>query len=143
MKKKVFYIIACMISSCLLSAQISLSEEILVKGTPVKIMLKNPVDTVIVNYRPNSQVTKTIYLIGKKGTTFDWIPESAGVVALQAGDQSTTVSVRFPGASKSGIAIMLLAAVILFGGATFAFRLLMHGKPVESIELDPEHMPDT
>ncbi len=143
MKKKIIYTITCMISSFVLSAQISLSEEILIKGTPVTIIVQTPVDTVAINYRPNSQVTKTKYLIGNKSTSFDWTPERAGVVAIQAGNQSTTVSVRFPGASKSGIAIMLLAAVLLFGGATFAFRLLMRGKSVEDIDVDIEHRPDT
>ena len=123
--------------------QISLSEEVLFKGTAVDIILKDPADTVMIEYRPNSQVVKKEYLTGDATNTFAWTPTSAGVVTIQAGNQSKTVSVRFPGASISGIAIMILAAVLLFGGATFAFRLLMKGKPIEEIDVDIEHRADT
>lgn len=123
--------------------QISFSEEVLYKGTTVNIILIEPVDTVIIEYRPNSQVVKKEYLVGDAAKTFEWTPSQAGVVAIQAGNQSETASVRFPGASFSGIAIMILAAILLFGGATFAFRLLMKGKPVEEIDVDIEHRVDT
>ena len=108
-------------------AGIEISEDILYKDQPVTITTDEPVDTIVIIYRPNSQVSSTAYLTSSSpATTFEWTPAEAGVVAIKAGSASTNVSVRFPGISWSGIGIMIVAGFLLFGGATFAFRLLIN-----------------
>jgi hypothetical protein len=128
-----------------LRAQIDLSTEKPVEGEPVTITLGEPAKEVVVTYRPNSQVIERDTLrADRASTSFTWTPATAGVVALKAGNASRNVSVRFTGISESGIATMIIAGVILFGGATFAFRLLFKDEEEDgTIDLELDHMPDT
>jgi len=123
---------------------INVSPDILFKDQKATINLSEASDTVTITYRPNSQVERVIQLTSPTAVkSFEWLPENAGVVAINTPAESTTVSVRFSGVSGSGIFIMLLAGLLLFGGATYAFRLLMYGKPVEAIDIDPTKRADT
>lgn len=125
-------------------ANIRISEDVLYKDQTVTVTIDEPVDTIVITYRPNSQVTTTAYLTSSEpASSFEWTPAEAGVVAIQAGSSATTVSVRFQGISWSGIAIMAIAGILLFGGSTFAFRLLMYGKTPEDIGVDIQHRVDT
>lgn len=125
-------------------ANIQVSPDILYKDQPATITTETAVDTIVITYRPNSQVSVTEYLSASgPATAFEWTPTQAGVVAIQAGGSSTTVSVRFEGVSWSGIGIMAIAGILLFGGATFAFRLLMYGKTPEDLSIDIQHRVDT
>lgn len=97
-------------------------------------------DILYITYRPNSQVEikDSIFV---NGNNVPWIPENAGVVNLTAGNFSKNVSVRFTKLSWSGITVMLLAFLILFGGASFAFYVLFSTDNDDN--LDPTIMADT
>ena len=103
-----------LILSCNITfASIQVSPDILYKDQQATITTETPVDTIVVTYRPNSQVSTTEYLSAAEPTTsFKWVPSQAGVVAIQAGGSTTTVSVRFEGVSWSGIGIMIIAGVL-------------------------------
>jgi len=132
-------------SGATLEAQIDLSTEKPIEGEPVTVTLAEPAKEVIVTYRPNSQVIDRDTLRAEAAsTTFTWTPATAGVVALKAGSASRNVSVRFAGISESGIATMMIAGIILFGGAAFAFRLLFKDEEEDGTrDLELDHMPDT
>lgn len=80
-------------------------------------------------YRPNSATA-----VEKKLGKFDpdgkliWKPESAGIttlVAKSADDKkvaSKNVGTSYPSAPISGIAVMLFAGILLFGGAGYSLR---------------------
>ena len=124
--------------------EIEISSDVLFKGEPVTITLEKAVDSIFITYRPNSQVVKEeILTADTPSKTFEWAPLEAGVVAIQAGSSAKNVSVRFKGISGSGIFIMILAGLLLFGGATYAFRLLMYGKPPSDFDADIQHRVDT
>lgn len=80
-----------------------------------------------VTYRPNSQVA-TSRLVGRTdaGGQVSWVPEDAGMATLRAEGQGIdpvdlTVSIRFQSPPWLGIAILILAAMILFGGNGYSF----------------------
>ena len=82
-------------------------------------------------YRPNSVTarTETIATTGPDGSV-SWTPRDAGIVALTArrGDEQVAlqnIAVRFGSFPASGIAILLLAGILLFGGAAYGFRALL------------------
>lgn len=88
---------------------------------------------VTARYRPNSQTGST-EIVGLTGTdgAVAWTPSDAGVVSLEArrpGAEEVVaaadVSVRFGGFPASGLLIMALAALLLFGGAGAGFFLLL------------------
>lgn len=85
-------------------------------------------------YRPNSQTSHTDLLppTGADGTVV-WTPTDAGIVALTAHQGSADgpvlaslhVAVRYGGFPASGIAVMSVAGLILFGGAAYGFAKLL------------------
>lgn len=97
-------------------------------------------------YRPNSQTAHTEMLTPADATgTVLWTPQDAGPVTLTAwppgvepgangaeAAASLTVAVRFGGFPASGMVIMILAGLLLFGGAAAAFVMLLKG---------PSHLP--
>lgn len=93
--------------------------------------------SVRVTYRPNSEVMDT-QVIGKTDADgrIRWVPQEAGIATLQAeeagvaamhsgpgglGRVELTVSIRFRTAPWLGVAILILAALILFGGNGYSF----------------------
>ena len=109
-------------------------------GEPVRITFSEPVETVDVVYRPGaiSAVTETFT---PGGAVFEFTPDRAGVVSVTSGDAAQSLSVRFRSAPLSGLVVMILAGLILFGGAAIAMRaLLLDG---HRIEIDPTMRPDT
>ena len=102
---------------------------------------------VTAHYRPNSQTAKKAELapVDSSGTVL-WTPELPGPVTLEvrpAGSPpdaeepaaaALTVAVRYGRLLPSGLFIMVLAGILLFGGAAWAMYLLLHG---------PEPVPDT
>lgn len=136
----------CLLLALLLAssaqAQISLSSEPLVRGQAVTVSLGAPSDSLVVTYRPNSgiSVSETLPVTG---STAQWVPSRAGVVSLEAADgTSANVSVRFDRTPISGLLILILAGLILFGGAAFAMRALLSGGPPATAD-SIEHWPDT
>jgi len=84
-------------------------------------------------YRPGSRVEKHVDLEREDDGTFRFVPDEAGLVELRAIAQravaevvlaSKVVSVKFASAVSLGLLVMLLAGVILFGGAFLSIRAL-------------------
>lgn len=82
---------------------------------------------VIVTYRPNSEVAET-HRVGRTDGSgrVRWTPAAAGIATIAAEAEeiepiSLTVSVRFRQPPWLGIAILILAAMILFGGNGYSF----------------------
>jgi hypothetical protein len=128
-----------------LQANIQLSDETPVKGESVAIQLDEPVSQVIVTYRPNSLVAKTDTLRQEEPQQlFSWTPKWAGVVSLSTESSSKNVSVRFAGIAWSGIVVMAVAALFLFGGVAFAFSVLFsEDEEIDLDHMDISHRPDT
>ena len=119
-----------------------------VEGEPATITVTtdrgSPVAEVAVQavYRPGSAVEKLedIGFTGVDGAV-TWSPTGAGVVILQTvavGDNpsyTSNLSVRYNGLPISGLVILLLAGVFLYGGVIKGFRSLR--------SLPPQLPPDT
>jgi hypothetical protein len=87
-------------------------------------------------YRPNSSTshTETVGRSDASGTLF-WTPRDAGPVILEArapgadpkaaAVATTTVAVRYGTLPARGLGIMVLAGVLLFGGAALGFVMLL------------------
>ncbi len=120
---------------------ITIMPEIPVLGQESTLRFGMPVDTVFVTYRPNSSIAArdTIRIGGFD--SMKWMPKQAGVVQIGLpGGASQNVSVRFTEPPVSGIFVLILAGLILFGGAIFAMRALFSdGAPL----IRPEDIPDT
>jgi hypothetical protein len=98
-----------------------------------------------VHYRPNSQTTsvETLPLTDEAGTT-EWRPSDAGIVTLVArwpdSEEILTtrnVAVRFGGFPGEGILVLLVAGVLLFGGAVLGFVRLLRPPPHVPVEEPP------
>lgn len=114
-------------------ATLSTSEPFPVAGKATSIATPPEADTIAVTYSPSSEVVATETLEVKKLTPPQpgkpyltvWVPQRAGVVELTAGGEKTRVSIRFDGVPTSGVAIMIVAALILFGGAFLSMRSIL------------------
>lgn len=107
-----------------------------VKGSPVRITLDAPTETVQVVWRPNSAIPDTVSL-DPEGASFLWTPTRAGVATVITDGGSQNVSVRYDAFPGSGILVLVLAAAILFGGAGFAMgKLLNDDGPPPELPLD-------
>lgn len=114
-----------------LTAQIELSEPMPIKGQAVDITLPEPTQHLLVRYRPNSSLSTVDTLYSETPTShFQWEARQAGIATLFIEDangrplHSHNVSVRFQGTSPGGIIVMVLAGIVLFGGAIFSFSIL-------------------
>ena len=125
-----------------LGAQEVLSVEPLqpTRDEPVTVTFSEPVDTVAVTYRPGA-ITAHTETFTPGAAVFEFTPSRAGVVSVAAGDAAQSLSVRFRGAPLSGIVVMVLAGLILFGGAALSLRTLLSDG--HRIEIDPTMRPDT
>ena len=125
---------------------IEVSEPYPLRGVPATLSLSGDgaeaARSILVTYRPNSQTSheETLELAG---SSVEWTPRDAGIVQLSvrgadgATITSRNVAVRFGGFPASGLAVMLVAATILFGGAIFAFLALLREPalpPEEEVE---------
>ncbi|MCB9881067.1 MAG: hypothetical protein H6832_05400 [Planctomycetes bacterium] len=103
-----------------------------VVGTEVRVALEGAGDAsrLIVLYRPNSKtsVEESIAIADGHAT---WIPSNPGLASLDIVDSTKaslakrTVSIRFAETSYVGLAVMILAALLLFGGAAISIRALL------------------
>ncbi len=109
-------------------------------GEPVTVTFSAPVDSVTVTYRPGA-VTAFTETFTPGAAAFTFTPERAGVVSVAAGEASQSLSVRYVGVPLSGLIVMILAGVVLFGGAGLALRALLADG--HRIEADPTLRPDT
>lgn len=99
-------------------------------------------------YRPNSSTTSTEHLAptDAAGTVF-WTPSAAGPVRLEARAAeaaenappaaSLAVAVRYGGFPPSGMAIMLIAGVLLLGGAAYGMATLLREGPPQRRDHEP------
>ena len=110
------------------------------RGEPVTVTFSEPVDSVTVTYRPGA-VTATSETFTPGTAAFEFVPEKAGVVSVAAGGASQSLSVRYVGVPLGGLVVMILAGLILFGGAGIALRALLADG--HKIEADPTLRPDT
>ena len=117
-------------------AQITTSPDVLVRGEPVAVTFAEPTDSLLVTYRPNSGIAFE-EVVPASGTSATWTPSRAGVVALATpAGASQNVSVRFDRMPASGLTILVLAGLVLFGGATFAMRALLSEDAPPDLPLD-------
>jgi hypothetical protein len=102
-----------------------------------------------VTYRPASQTEETDDMGELGATGVRWTPTSPGVTKIAAvapGVQSggagggskkvkpvatVTISTRYASAPVSGILVMLIAGLLLFGGAAWSMRVAMRGPNTE------------
>lgn len=119
-------------------AIVDVAPDAPVRGEPVRVTFSAPADSVRVIYRPGAISADTAYFT-PTAATFEFVPARAGVVAVAAGGTSQNLSVRFQRAPGAGIAVMVLAGLILFGGAIGSLRMLMSS----DLEVDPTFRPDT
>ena len=110
------------------------------RGVPVTVTFDRPVDSVRVVYRP-SAVTADTVVFTPGAASFTFSPERAGIVSVGSGDAAQSLSVRYVGVPIGGLVVMVLAGLILFGGATIALRALLADG--HRIEVDPTLRPDT
>ncbi len=116
--------------------QINVSPEIIVRGEPVTVTFGEPTDSLLVTYRPNSGIAYEEVVLASGGTA-TWTPSRAGVVALATpAGASQNVSVRFDRTPMSGLIILILAGIVLFGGAGFAMRALLSDDTPTDLPLD-------
>jgi len=89
-------------------------------------------------YRPGSEVHHTEEIGAVTGDKLEWAPTDPGLVQLDlyrpaAGEAaeavlaSKVVSVRFDTSLPSGLFVMILAGLFLFGGAFKSIRALLRG----------------
>jgi hypothetical protein len=82
---------------------------------------------ITVTFRPNSEVATTNELGATDAAgRFTWTPDEAGIATLTAEAESydpvdLTVSVKFQRPSALGIAILIVAGMLLFGGNGYSF----------------------
>lgn len=109
-------------------AQFVSGGKTLYVGQTVELADGLPSDTVVVAYRPSSSITERDTLFREVGL-LHWTPRQAGVVQLATPDGTVraTYSVRFDSPPLWGWAVLFGAGLILFGGATYAFRKLFEG----------------
>lgn len=120
-----------------LKAQYLNTHEVLKAGQEVQLTIPGA-DTLLVTYRPGSNISETIR-IPVEGKHFTWTPREAGIVALSTPDGPTqNVSVRFDAFPFPGFVILIAAGSILFGGALFASVKLFGKESAEQIAARPD-----
>jgi hypothetical protein len=120
---------------------ISVLPERLVAGEKATLTFDAPVESVITTYRPNSAIPIVDTLTVGGFTSVRWTPERAGVVRVSVpGGPSRNLSVRFAALPVSGLFVLIVAGLILFGGAAWAMRKLLSDGPPRTL---PEMRPDT
>lgn len=139
---------AVVFSTSEIRAEIVVDAAFPTQGRPVHVTVRSADgvaavgDTLTAVYRPSSEVsrTETIGVVGPDGRVA-WTPLEAGVVTLTsmppagaAGRTPETLNLSVPFASTPlpGLAVLLIAGIILYGGVIRGFMKL--GQP-------PAHLP--
>lgn len=136
-------LLLALVAAAPLGAQdvVGVAPEVPVRGEPVRITFSAPADTATVTYRPGA-ITAVTETFTPGASTFEFTPERAGVVSVSGGGAGQNLSVRFQRAPASGLLVMLVAGLILFGGAGVSLRaLLADGHRIEPD--DTTFRPDT
>lgn len=127
------------------AAGIEVADTFPTRGEATELRVETgegPLAEVVVEalYRPNSETASSEELppTDDHGTV-RWVPRDAGIVTLSVvgrSDLSRNVAVRFGTFPRNGVAIMIVAGLLLFGGAAFGFRMLL-GPPRFTPEEEP------
>lgn len=115
-----------------LGQSLTVDQEFPTRGEAVTVTVLDEDETplanreVTVTYRPNSETLseETLEPTDASGQT-SWNPKDAGIVTLASGEASHNVAVRFGAFPGSGLLIMILAGLLLFGGAGWGFAMLL------------------
>ncbi len=139
---RALFFLALLVLAVPVAAQpITLTPEIPVVGQEMTLQFQAPVDTVFVTYRPNSAVARRDTIRVGEAQSMRWTPKRAGVVRIGLPDGTTqNVSVRFTETPLAGVFVLLIAGLILFGGASWAMMKLFSDG---ATTFDPEDLPDT
>lgn len=132
---------ALVIPSFAAAQSIEIEEQYPMRRQPQRLVVMQqarPLAGAVVTarYRPNSQTsfTETLPPTDRDGSV-TWTPRDAGIVTLEARTAAAgetpvatlDVAVRFEQFPPSGLAIMIFAALVLFGGAGFGMAMLLRG----------------
>lgn len=113
------------------------------RGEPIRLTVTGdggaPLAGAVVEtvYRPNSKTGHTALLAPTDAAgTVTWTPLDAGIVTLVAHRDSAegpavaslNVAVRYGGFPPSGLAVMIVAGLVLFGGAAYGLVKLLAGE---------------
>ena len=135
-------LLALMVPALATAQGVTFSAEPVVQGRPVTVRFDAPTDSVMLTYRPNSDLASTDAVALGGATDYRWTPRAAGLVKITTpGGVEQSVGVRFTGLPASGLLVLVVAGLVLFGGATFALRSLLAGPARDAA--DVEHWPDT
>ncbi len=137
---RLFLLLALSASWASAQGVVSVTPDAPTNGEPVTVTFSEPVDSVTVTYRPGA-VTAQEEVFTPGSAVFEFVPERAGVVSVASGDASQNLSVRFQGTPLGGLIVMVLAGLVLFGGAAISLRALLSDG--HRIEVDPTLRPDT
>lgn len=104
-------------------------------GRATTIVTPAAVEMISVTYSPTSRVEKrevfSVQKLNPAGAyNTVWRPQRPGVARIEAAGEQRTVSVRFDSLPVSGMVIMLIAALVLFGGAALSLRSLLREHPL-------------
>ncbi len=117
---------------------LTLGDDFPERGTPVEVRLSGmePGESYSfsVTYRPNSETSRVekVGLFDDAGSVL-WTPTDAGITTLSvldgAGETviSRNAAVRFDSPPVSGLLVMILAGLLLFGGSTVSMRRALEG----------------
>lgn len=139
-------LVVVVVPSVLEAQEIRVGQEFPVRGETTTLTVTGADDqprigdVVQVTYRPNSETlsTETLPPTDAAGRV-DWTPRDAGIVTLAVEDlASHNVAVRFGRFPGAGLGIMILAGLLLFGGAGVGFvTLLQSPEPAEPLVGEP------
>jgi hypothetical protein len=124
-----------------MATRIDVLPRVLVVGDKATLTFDAPVQSLVLTYRPNSAIPLVDTVAVGGFTSIRWTPEQAGVVRVAVpGGPSRNLSVRFAALPVAGIVVLILAGLILFGGAAWAMTKLLSGGMPHTL---PEVRPDT
>jgi hypothetical protein len=99
-------------------AQYIPKDEVLISGQTVSLSVPQAGKLSIVSH-PGSAVSRKME-IAIHSSSYEWTPERAGIYVLSTpGGPSQTVSVRFSSFPIPGFIVLIIAFIVLFGGAAF------------------------
>ncbi len=113
----------------LIATKIEIEPYPPIKGTNVYIKFDTPITEVDIVYRPNSRTSKNEKIqVSPPARKVSWVPKDAGLAMVKVTTESNTItrniSIRFAHFPFSGIIVMVVAGIILLGGASFSIYLL-------------------
>ncbi|HVS04028.1 MAG TPA: hypothetical protein VMT16_14780 [Thermoanaerobaculia bacterium] len=118
------------------AVELRLAEPFPLRGEPTRVEVLDAEAGVAyelrVTYRPNSRTPRSETLqLAPEGTSAAWIPRDAGLAQLDlvapggAAAASLRAAVRFGGFPATGLLVMAVAGLLLFGGAALSMWLLL------------------